>query len=114
MGIQPKNPTSKGPAEWFTGDVWIDRIVEPHDQSQLNVGAVHFTPGARTARAPAKLSTSPKLKGSCSHGAGRSSRSGAGDVPPDSQDHWRRPHSRQAVPGRRHPMIGVDFRRRAL
>jgi hypothetical protein len=29
MGVQPKKPTSKSPAEWFTGDVWIDRIVEP-------------------------------------------------------------------------------------
>ena len=49
MGIQPKKPTSKGPAEWFTGDVWIDRIVEPDGRSRLSVGAVHFTPGARTA-----------------------------------------------------------------
>jgi quercetin dioxygenase-like cupin family protein len=49
VGIQPKEPTSKGPAEWFTGDVWIDGIVQPGDHSQLSVGAVHFTPGARTA-----------------------------------------------------------------
>ena len=49
MGVQPKRPTSRGPAEWFTGDVWIDRLVEPHEHAPLNVGAVHFTPGARTA-----------------------------------------------------------------
>src|SRR5438552_17060122 len=49
MGIQPKPPTMKGPADWFTGDVWIDPIVQPHGDSQLNIGAVHFTPGARTA-----------------------------------------------------------------
>jgi quercetin dioxygenase-like cupin family protein len=49
MGTQPTKPTSKGPAEWFTGDVWVDRPVEPHDHAQLNVGVVHFTPGARTA-----------------------------------------------------------------
>jgi quercetin dioxygenase-like cupin family protein len=49
VGLQPKKPTSKGPAEWFTADVWIDRIIEPDDRSRLNVGAVHFTPGARTA-----------------------------------------------------------------
>ena len=24
--IQPKQPTANGPAEWFTGDVWIDPI----------------------------------------------------------------------------------------
>jgi quercetin dioxygenase-like cupin family protein len=49
VGIQPKKPTSKGPAEWFTGDVWIDRIVEPFDHVQINVGSVHSTPGARSA-----------------------------------------------------------------
>jgi len=46
---QPRKPTAKGPAEWFTGDVWIDPIVQPEGQSKLSVGAVHFTPGARTA-----------------------------------------------------------------
>ena len=44
-----KQPTAKGPADWFTGDVWIDAIAQPHDDSTLNVAAVHFTPGARTA-----------------------------------------------------------------
>ena len=49
MDIEPKKPTIKGPADWFTGDVWIDSIVEPRDDSPLNIGAVHFTPGAHTA-----------------------------------------------------------------
>ena len=49
MEVQRKSPTTRGPAEWFTGDVWIDPIVQPEGQSQLSVGAVHFTPGARTA-----------------------------------------------------------------
>ncbi len=49
MQPQPKKPTVKGPQDWFTGDVWIDPIVAPEGQSQLNVSAVHFTPGARTA-----------------------------------------------------------------
>jgi len=49
MEIRPKQPTVKGPADWFTGDVWIDSVVQPHDGSPLNVGAVHFHPGARTA-----------------------------------------------------------------
>jgi len=26
MERRPKQPTNKGPAEWFTGDVWIDPI----------------------------------------------------------------------------------------
>lgn len=49
VGVQPKKPTSRGPAEWFTGDVWIDPIVQPQDHSPLNIAAVHFSPGARTA-----------------------------------------------------------------
>jgi quercetin dioxygenase-like cupin family protein len=49
MEIDEKRPTAKGPAEWFTGDVWIDGIAQPHDGSTLSVGAVHFTPGARSA-----------------------------------------------------------------
>lgn len=49
MGIQPKQPTSKAPAEMFTGDVWVDRIVTPEAPSRLSVGSVHFAPGARSA-----------------------------------------------------------------
>ena len=49
MGIRPDKPTVKGPEDWFTGDVWIEPILEPTGDSQVNVGHVHFTPGARTA-----------------------------------------------------------------
>jgi quercetin dioxygenase-like cupin family protein len=49
MEIQPKQPTAKGPADWFTGDVYIDRVAQGEAPSRLNVNAVHFTPGARTA-----------------------------------------------------------------
>lgn len=49
MEVQPKRPTAKGPAEWFTGDVWIDPIARGGEGSSLTVAAVHFTPGARTA-----------------------------------------------------------------
>jgi len=49
VGVQPKPPTRKGPAEWFTGDVWVDAIVQPEGESTISVGAVHFTPGARSA-----------------------------------------------------------------
>ena len=45
----PPKSTMKGPADWFTGDVYIDAIVTPDDTSPINVAAVHFTPGARTA-----------------------------------------------------------------
>ena len=49
MELQPKKPSTKGPSDWFTGDVWIDPIVQGRDGSRLGVNAVHFTPGARTA-----------------------------------------------------------------
>jgi quercetin dioxygenase-like cupin family protein len=47
MEMQPRKPSSKAPAEWFTGDVWVDIITQ--GQSSMTVGFVHFTPGARTA-----------------------------------------------------------------
>ena len=49
MEIVAKQPSIKGPAEWFTGEVWIDGIARGQEPSRLNVGAVRFSPGARTA-----------------------------------------------------------------
>ena len=49
MEIQPKKPSAKGPAERFTGDVWVDSIAQAQAPSRLSVGIVHFTPGARSA-----------------------------------------------------------------
>src|SRR5919206_121687 len=45
----PPRPGGRGPAEFFTGDVWIDAIAQGKPPSRLAVSAVHFTPGARTA-----------------------------------------------------------------
>jgi quercetin dioxygenase-like cupin family protein len=42
--------TQKGPAAWFTGDVYIDAVAAPAGTSAGAAAAVHFTPGARTAR----------------------------------------------------------------
>jgi quercetin dioxygenase-like cupin family protein len=41
--------TTKGPSDWFTGDVFIDTVAVPSDSSRLFANSVHFTPGARTA-----------------------------------------------------------------
>ena len=41
--------TAKGPSEWFTGDVYIDTIRNPDNQSAIGCAHVRFTPGARTA-----------------------------------------------------------------
>jgi quercetin dioxygenase-like cupin family protein len=49
MDIQPKPESIRGPAEWFTGDVWLDPIARGEAPSRLAVSAVHFAPGARTA-----------------------------------------------------------------
>ena len=49
MQILPKQPSMKGPAEWFTGDVYIDPIARGQEPSRIQVNAVHFTPGARSA-----------------------------------------------------------------
>jgi quercetin dioxygenase-like cupin family protein len=49
MIIQPDIPTRTGSKEMFTGDVYIDTIVQSAEPSLVRVNAVHFTPGARTA-----------------------------------------------------------------
>ena len=41
--------TNPGPAEWFTGTVYIDTIAAPSRPSRVGAALVHFTPGARTA-----------------------------------------------------------------
>jgi quercetin dioxygenase-like cupin family protein len=41
--------TIAGPADWFTGSVYLDTIAAPSNGSRLNASNVHFTPGARTA-----------------------------------------------------------------
>ena len=40
--------TVKGPADWFTGEVYIDAVAAPGNGSRINASSVHFTPGART------------------------------------------------------------------
>jgi quercetin dioxygenase-like cupin family protein len=50
MRRQQKPPTTKGPGDWFTGDVYIEAIATPQGGDQrMIVSRVRFTPGARTA-----------------------------------------------------------------
>jgi quercetin dioxygenase-like cupin family protein len=49
MEVSRNIATAKGPAETFTGEVWMDPIGRGLPPSQVNVAAVHFAPGARTA-----------------------------------------------------------------
>jgi quercetin dioxygenase-like cupin family protein len=41
--------TNAGPADWFTGSVYIDTIAAPQPPARAAAALVHFTPGARTA-----------------------------------------------------------------
>jgi quercetin dioxygenase-like cupin family protein len=50
MEIEAPQPTSKGPAERFTGDVWVDAVAQQRPQPhRMAAGIVRFAPGARTA-----------------------------------------------------------------
>ncbi|MFI6473662.1 cupin domain-containing protein [Streptomyces sp. NPDC050516] len=50
MHITRQRPdTQLGPAEHFTGTVWLDEIAAPQPPSRLRMFSVHFAPGARTA-----------------------------------------------------------------
>jgi quercetin dioxygenase-like cupin family protein len=43
------NDTNKGPEDWFTGNVYVDTVRNPDEQTKIGAANVHFTPGARTA-----------------------------------------------------------------
>jgi quercetin dioxygenase-like cupin family protein len=42
-------PSGRGRAEWFTGNVRIDPLFQPTDSTRANASLVTFEPGARTA-----------------------------------------------------------------
>ena len=44
MELLPKQPTTKGPAQWFTGDVWFDVIARGEAPSRVRVNTVRFAP----------------------------------------------------------------------
>lgn len=41
--------TEQGPPEWFTGNVWMEKVAEPSAASSVSALHVRFAPGARTA-----------------------------------------------------------------
>jgi quercetin dioxygenase-like cupin family protein len=93
MQINDKQPTVKGPAEWFTGEVWIDAIAQPHDDSSLSVAAVHFTPRARTAwhsHAGGQTLYVTEGRGLVQSGGHEIVEIRAGDTvwTPDGEEHW--------------------------
>jgi len=41
--------STQGPADWFSGTVFIDTVAAPSNGSRVAAAHVHFAPGARTA-----------------------------------------------------------------
>lgn len=41
--------STQGPADWFTGTVWIDPLFQAPDPATVQGASVTFAPGARTA-----------------------------------------------------------------
>jgi quercetin dioxygenase-like cupin family protein len=76
MEVTPRQSTAKGPADSFTGDVWIDQIAQGEEPSRVRVNAVRFTPGARTAWHSHALGQTLYV----TEGAGRAQSRGAGIV----------------------------------
>lgn len=49
MDVQARNPTTKGSADWFIGDVFVDRVATNQGPSPWSFGSVHFSPCAHIA-----------------------------------------------------------------
>ena len=49
MKVTRTSETTPGPAEWFTGAVFLDTAAAPGNGARISASNVHFTPGARTA-----------------------------------------------------------------
>lgn len=50
MEVITRPPTTKGPAQTFTGDVWVDGIYAGPTQEQARLAVVRFAPCARSQR----------------------------------------------------------------
>ena len=49
MEVQSNQPSTRGSAEMFTGDVYFDVIAKGEEPSRMRVNHVRFAPSARTA-----------------------------------------------------------------
>jgi quercetin dioxygenase-like cupin family protein len=85
--------TNPGPQESFTGNVYIDPIRDPNEQTKIGAANVHFSPGAHTA-----WHTHPKGQtifviegiGLCQHEGGPIEVIRAGDIVyfEPNENHW--------------------------
>ena len=44
-----ETPSNRGPAEWFSGEVWVQPVLGPEASPSLRSAVVSFAAGARTA-----------------------------------------------------------------
>src|SRR4051794_35466654 len=86
-------PSSKGPAEWFTGAVRVDTPFKGEEPARVSGAIVTFEPGARTAWHAHPLGQTLIVTAGC----GRAQRDGgpieeirSGDVVwfPPNEKHW--------------------------
>jgi len=85
MEVLPDHPTTKGPAERFTGEVWIDVVAQGHGGPPMVIAFVRLTPGARAAGIrthSARRFMSQRVKDESSPGPGAST-----SPSPNSLDH---------------------------
>ena len=49
MELKPTNPTAKGPAQNFAGDVYVTPVYSGQEPSRMTVALVRFIPGVAPA-----------------------------------------------------------------
>ncbi len=82
-----------GPAEWFTGTVWQEPIIEAEAPARLRATTVRFDPGARTAWHTHPLGQTLYVVAGCGRAqvwGGQIREIRAGDVVwfPPGEKHW--------------------------
>ena len=109
MEIRPSGsqPSTKGPADWFTGNVRIDPLFAAVDPSRVSSALVTFEPGARTAWHTHPLGQRLVVTSGCGWvkcwgGAKREIRAGDVVVCPPGEKHW---HGATATTGMSHIAI---------
>jgi len=86
-------PSAKGPAEWFTGNVRIDPLFSAAEPSRVSGALVTFEPGARTAWHTHPLGQRLIVTSGCGWvqcwgGPKREMRAGDVVVCPPGEKHW--------------------------
>jgi quercetin dioxygenase-like cupin family protein len=96
MRILDKQPSVKGPPEWFTGDVYFDVIARGEGESRMRVNTVRFSPCSRTAWHSHSLGQTLHVTEGIGIVATREQviimRPGDTVYTPPGQEHWHGPH----------------------